>query len=251
MSVQDYDTGVESAAAFGELTYELTESLRATVGARYTHEEKFFRGIVPELSCVLCPPVRSRVAPMLERIPVTQVTPLCARSAIPVRTATFTTAFRSSSDETESFRKWTWRAALDWDVTERELPLRQLRDRLQVRRVLLLERLPGLPAGGARGLHAGFEEPAAGRSPAARRRGVPLALRRPADQHDHAGLAGRHQPRHPQRRQRHHERRRSRDRMARDRRHAAAAWTRSTSMPPTTISGTYVPGPRRRSPDAR
>ena len=76
MSVQDYDTGVESAAAFGELTFPFTESLRATVGARYTHEEKFLRGTLQQLTAPSCP----SACPGLERIPVTQVTPLTSET---------------------------------------------------------------------------------------------------------------------------------------------------------------------------
>ena len=112
MSVQDYDTGVESAAAFGELTYPLTESLRATVGTRYTHEDKFFRGTF-QTSLRLCV---APACPDLERIPVTQVTPL------PFETDPSDGAITGgrfiASDETETFEKWTWRAALDWDVTD-------------------------------------------------------------------------------------------------------------------------------------
>ena len=66
MSVQKYDTGVESAAAFGELTYPLTESLHATVGARYTHEDKFLRGTFSELSA-RC--VAQRVVPISSGFP--------------------------------------------------------------------------------------------------------------------------------------------------------------------------------------
>lgn len=112
MSVQDYETGVESAAAFGELTYAFTESLRATAGARYTHEDKFFRGTF-QTSLRLCV---APACPDLERIPVTQVTPL------PFETDPSDGAVTGgrfiASDETETFEKWTWRAALDWDVTD-------------------------------------------------------------------------------------------------------------------------------------
>jgi iron complex outermembrane receptor protein len=114
MSVQDYDTGVESAAAFGALTYPLSESLRATVGARYTHEDKFFRGSFVS-SLLRC--VAPAGCPDLERIPVTQVTPL------PLDTddsdGVITQGFPILADETETFEKWTWRAAFEWDVTER------------------------------------------------------------------------------------------------------------------------------------
>ena len=113
MSVQDYDTGVESAAAFGDWTYSLTAGLRATVGARYTHEEKFFRGSFQSS-------VRRCVAagcPDLERIPVTQVTPLLPLD-FDGSDGVITGGALIESDETATFEKWTWRAALDWDVTD-------------------------------------------------------------------------------------------------------------------------------------
>ena len=113
MSVQAYDTGVESAAVFGELAYPLTESLRATVGARYTHEEKFLRGSFSS-SLQVC--VAPTGCPGLERIPVTQVTPLSPDGD--GSDGVITNVFSIVSDETETFEKWTWRAALDWDVTD-------------------------------------------------------------------------------------------------------------------------------------
>jgi iron complex outermembrane recepter protein len=125
MSVQQYETGVESAAAFGRLTYELTRSLRATLGVRYTHEDKFFDGSF-ESSVRLCPPVPIARCPDAARIPVTQVTPVVtfpegALNAIPEFNpldGTLTIGSRLLADETVSFSNWSWRAALDWDVTQ-------------------------------------------------------------------------------------------------------------------------------------
>lgn len=125
MSVQQYDTGVESTAAFGRLNYELTDSLRATVGARYTHEDKSFRGAF-ESSVRLCPPVPAARCPDAERIPVTQVTPVVtfppgSPNAIPEfnpADRTLTIGFRILADEIESYSNWTWRAALDWDFSD-------------------------------------------------------------------------------------------------------------------------------------
>lgn len=112
LSVQAYDTGVESAAAFGEVALPLTESLRATLGARYTHEEKFFRGsFTSSLRRCVFPG-----CPDLERIPVTQVTPLSPDAD--GSDGVVTDVYSIASDDTETFEKWTWRAALDWDVTD-------------------------------------------------------------------------------------------------------------------------------------
>lgn len=126
MSVQQYETGVESLAAFGRLTWELTESLRATLGARYTDEDKFFRGVF-ESAVRLCPPVPVASCPNAARIPADQVTsivtfPPGSSTAIPQFNpldGTLTVGFRILADEKESFSNWTWRAALDWDATER------------------------------------------------------------------------------------------------------------------------------------
>jgi iron complex outermembrane receptor protein len=113
MSVQDYDTGVESAAAFGEFTYPLSQSMRATLGARYTHEDKFFRGTFVS-SLLRC--VADAGCPDLERIPVTQVTPLPLDAD--ASDGVITQGFPIVADETETFEKWTWRAALEWDVAD-------------------------------------------------------------------------------------------------------------------------------------
>jgi iron complex outermembrane receptor protein len=115
MSVQDYDTGVESAAAFGQLTFELTGGLRATAGARYTDEKKFFRGTFDGAVRLCLPPVVG-ACPDLERFSVTQLTPPPAD--LDPSDGNLTVLSRIDSDEVESFSKWTWRAALDWDAGE-------------------------------------------------------------------------------------------------------------------------------------
>ncbi len=114
ISIQDYETGVESTAAFGRLTYAWSDSLRVTVGARYTDEEKFFRGTF-DGAMRLCLPVPIASCPDAERFPATQVTSATRGRR---RDGTTTVPYTFASDETESFSKWTWRAALDWDVSD-------------------------------------------------------------------------------------------------------------------------------------
>ena len=114
ISIQDYETGVESAAVFGRLTYSWSDSLRFAVGARYTDEDKFFRGTFNG-ALRLCPPVPTAACPDAEPFPVTQLTP---PTPGPGTDGTVTVPFALASDETESFSKWTWRAALDWDLTD-------------------------------------------------------------------------------------------------------------------------------------
>jgi iron complex outermembrane receptor protein len=115
MSVQDYDTGVESAAAFGRLTFELAEGLRGTVGARYTDEEKTFAGTF-DGAVRFCFPLPTATCPDAERFPATQVTP--PMPGFNPADGTTTVPSHIDADETESFSKWTWRAALDWDVND-------------------------------------------------------------------------------------------------------------------------------------
>jgi iron complex outermembrane receptor protein len=115
ISIQDYETGVESIAGFGRLTYELTESLRATVGARYTDEEKSFRGTF-DGALRVCPPVPAASCPDAARFPATQVTP--ATPGFNPLDGTATAVFAIASDEAASFSDWNWRAALDWDLTD-------------------------------------------------------------------------------------------------------------------------------------
>ena len=114
ISIQDYVTGVESAAAFGRLTYAWSDALRITAGARYTDEDKFFRGTF-DGALRLCPPVPTAACPNAERFPVTQLTPPAPG---PGTDGTVTVPFKIASDDAASFSKWTWRAALDWDVTD-------------------------------------------------------------------------------------------------------------------------------------
>ena len=53
---------------------------------------------------------------------------------------------RLLGDETVSFSNWTWRAALDWDLTRQNFLYLSYETGLQVRWVLLLERLEHLRA---------------------------------------------------------------------------------------------------------
>lgn len=116
MSVQDYDTGVESVAAFGQATVALTEAVRATAGVRYTHDDKYFRGSF-QGAVRLCPPVPTASCPDAQRIPATQLTPVAP--GFNPADGTLTIPSVIVSDETRTFSNWTWRAALDWDATER------------------------------------------------------------------------------------------------------------------------------------
>ncbi|HEU4690935.1 MAG TPA: TonB-dependent receptor, partial [Vicinamibacterales bacterium] len=116
MSVQDYGTGVESIAGFGQLTYAWTEAVRTTLGARYTDEEKFFNGSF-DGAVRFCFPLPTGTCPSAERFPATQLTPPVP--GFNPADGTTTVPSHIDSDESESFSKWTWRAALDWEVSDR------------------------------------------------------------------------------------------------------------------------------------
>lgn len=46
LPIQRYETGTTSWAAFGQLTFNVTDSLRLKGGARYTHDKKFMDGVI-------------------------------------------------------------------------------------------------------------------------------------------------------------------------------------------------------------
>jgi len=129
MSIQIPKSGVESTAVFGSLTFAVTRDVRATAGARYTDDSKFFHGTFEGFNRA-CPPVPTASCPNAERFPVDQLTPPLtfpspdAQVATPVFNpldGTITTGFRIRSNEHESFSRTTWRAAVDWDVSDRNL----------------------------------------------------------------------------------------------------------------------------------
>ncbi|MBL8552573.1 MAG: TonB-dependent receptor [Hyphomonadaceae bacterium] len=128
MSIQQPRSGVESAAIFGRVTYAFTDVLRATVGARYTEEEKFFQGSFQSFNRV-CPPVPTGRCPNALRFPASQLTPPLqfapgALDAIPFfnpADGSLTVGFRILPDETANFSRTTWRAALDWEAAPQSL----------------------------------------------------------------------------------------------------------------------------------
>ena len=116
ISIQDYETGVESAAAFGRLTYALVRvAARHRRRALHADEDKFFRGTFDGAHAALSCRSRPRRVPDAQRFPATQVT---SPTPGPRPDGTTTVPSTFASDETESFSKWTWRAALDWDVSD-------------------------------------------------------------------------------------------------------------------------------------
>jgi len=126
-SYQNYTTNTKSMAVFGRLTYALTDAFRATVGARYTTEDKTFDGTVLSLN-KLCLPLPTATCPNATPFPYTTTAPptvVRVGNAIvpqfdPVGGTLMVGNF-IDSDGRNSVERVTWRAGLDWDVTDRNL----------------------------------------------------------------------------------------------------------------------------------
>ena len=127
-SLQRPRTGVESTAVFARAIWSLADEFRVTLGARYTSEDKFFAGSY-ESFIRLCPPVPTAQCPDAQPFPVDISTsplffPPGSLTAVPVvdpETGTETRGFRILPDETASFSRTTWRAALEHDLAEQAL----------------------------------------------------------------------------------------------------------------------------------
>lgn len=127
-SLQRPRTETMSLAGFGRGTWEVTDRIRATLGARYTHERKAFAGSFESFNR-LCPPVPSASCPDAEPFPVDIMTsplvfPTDSLTADPVfnpADGTLTTGFRVLAEEVATFSRVTWRAALEYDPADHVL----------------------------------------------------------------------------------------------------------------------------------
>ncbi len=125
VSLQQPQSGVRSAAAFGRMTFNVTDRFRATLGGRYTHEKKYFWGEFQSFNRV-CPPVPTASCPNAQPFPpgITQsplVFPPGSLTAVPFRNpvdGSLTTGFKIIRNEEAKFSRTTWRAALEYDPAE-------------------------------------------------------------------------------------------------------------------------------------
>ncbi|MGZ8346221.1 MAG: TonB-dependent receptor [Allosphingosinicella sp.] len=139
-SYQQFFPTTESLAAFGRLTYNVTDRFRLNLGARYTVEDKDFAGNFDQLS-LLCGGTVLRPNPAL---PVTNCfgAPLLPNTLVPgpifapngavipfqpfgvgspfpggpATTPSFLSVATFSLDRSAAFDRFTWRAGFDYDV---------------------------------------------------------------------------------------------------------------------------------------
>lgn len=126
-SYQKYRADSQSMAVFGRLTYAFTDDIRATVGGRFTTEDKSFKGNLLSLN-KLCLPLPFTACPNATPFPYTTVTPppvvRAGNSIIPQfdpAGGTLTVGNFIDSNSRASFERVTWRAGFDWDITPQNL----------------------------------------------------------------------------------------------------------------------------------
>ncbi|MGI9140312.1 MAG: TonB-dependent receptor [Gemmatimonadaceae bacterium] len=121
-SFQEPESGVTSLAPFARVTWNVTDRLRASLGARHTRERKHFRGSYQSF-LRLCPPVPRASCPDAQPFPVDITTaPVSFPSGVNEVSVfnpadgTVTAGFRILADETARFSRTTSRAALEYDL---------------------------------------------------------------------------------------------------------------------------------------
>lgn len=144
-SYQQFFPTTESLAAFGRVTYSLSDTFRLNAGARYTTEDKTFDGTFTQAT-LLCsgtalrptpasPVVNCFGAPLLPNTPIPG--PLFAPNGAvipfqpfgtgaafpggPATTPSFLSATSFSINDKQSFHRVTARAGFEWDVLDRSL----------------------------------------------------------------------------------------------------------------------------------
>lgn len=124
-SLQRPESGVTSAAAFARGTLNVTDRIRATLGARHTHESKYFGGSYESI-LKLCLPFgatcpNAQPFPLdLQALPV-PFPPETFMVSVPSPDGTRLVEFRILADESAKFSRTTWRSSLEYDVSDRAL----------------------------------------------------------------------------------------------------------------------------------
>ena len=150
VSLQTYNPETTSYAAFGRLTFAITDAFRLNAGARWTHEDKDMSGRLfsanvicagGPFACPFATPIPYGVYTVDNPVP-----PGSSGHYYPPPGPDGTFVVPSPIDETgpnarnATYNRVTWRVGADWDVTDEQPALCQLRDGLQGGRLLLLAR---------------------------------------------------------------------------------------------------------------
>lgn len=141
---QSFETGLETEAAFGRLTWSVTDTFRINGGIRYTVEDKDISGglygatvlcsgtvapgTFPPTFCFGGPRLPNTIGPppglVLPNGGVVPFQPFGVGSPFPGGPATtpvFLAGSQISVDQSESFNKVTWRGGVEWDVGDQSL----------------------------------------------------------------------------------------------------------------------------------
>jgi hypothetical protein len=219
-SMQHPSFSTTSVAPFGRVTFDVTNKLRATLGARYTHEDKRFGGtfqafsrICPTASCPNAQPfpVDIATAPITFPADSTNATP------VPTGDGTLTVGSRVTSKDSATYSRTTWRAEAEYDLSNQALLYSSYETGFK--RILFLGRCGSLPTREHRGFHDRVEEPPLVVPAQCERRAVRLALQESTGQQNRGRLEEREHPSNRQRRARGVARRRSRRRVSPLRQH--------------------------------
>ena len=134
---RDLRLETESKAIFGRLTYAVTPAIRLNVGARQTWEDKSFSGtrtsitrlcgLPPIQNCPTAPPLPfgttppGLTGPGQAIVPPFGPPPYGGFPDLISNPQLVQTALILSPNEQGKFKKFTWRAGADWDITPRNL----------------------------------------------------------------------------------------------------------------------------------
>jgi iron complex outermembrane receptor protein len=123
VSFQRPESGVTSAAAFGRATWKVTDRIRATLGARHTHESKYFGGSYASVLKLCLPPgatcPNAQPFPLdLQTVPI-PFPPDTRMVSVPSPDGTRLVEFLIFADQSAKFSRTTWRSSLEYDVSDR------------------------------------------------------------------------------------------------------------------------------------
>jgi iron complex outermembrane recepter protein len=117
---ESYTTDTTSRALFASLTYTIVPTVKVTGGVRYTKDDKDFFGTLYANS-IICT-VQTPFGPSCPNagvLPYTQMGPIPPSFFNPDGTITTLTNINNASGA--SYSKTTWRAGIDWDISDRNL----------------------------------------------------------------------------------------------------------------------------------